>query len=139
MAHHKSIRQLGKQKIRCSCLHWQRNFIFLFQDNFSLIMFNEDTKHNKGVSNDETMRGVSDALDDTFWQNGYKEESMSRAAVHACYHSYVGYKKEFAGNLEGAAAERKRAQEQAAKMVENAKKHVEAGKKCLENIFTDKN
>eukprot|EP01023_Acetabularia_acetabulum_P048798 TRINITY_DN5171_c0_g1_i1.p2 TRINITY_DN5171_c0_g1~~TRINITY_DN5171_c0_g1_i1.p2 ORF type:complete len:124 (-),score=20.19 TRINITY_DN5171_c0_g1_i1:271-642(-) len=115
----------------CSCLHWQRNFIFLFQDNFSLIMSNSSLKNDKGVSNDRDFRKVSDFLDDKFWKNGYKEESVSRAAVHACYHEGVACAKQVVGNLEGAAAERKRAQEQAAKMVENAKKHYE---NAVENV-----
>ena len=62
----------------------------------------------KGVSNNKFFRGISDILDSI---PGFKESSI-RANIHGIYHDYVGNQKEKRGNLEGAAAERKRAQQQ---------------------------
>ena len=73
----------------------------------------------KGVSNNKFFRGISDFLDSI---PGFKESSL-RANIHGIYHDYVGNQKEKRGNLEGAAAERKRAQEQyeKAKNISNKK------------------
>ena len=62
----------------------------------------------KGVSNNKFFRGISDFLDSI---PGFRESSF-RANIHGIYHDYVGNQKEKRGNHEGAAAERKRAQEQ---------------------------
>ena len=68
--------------------------------------------HEHGVSNHEGHRRVSDVLDNTIWRGGYQSTSGTRALVHGVYHEHVASQKERAGNHEGAAAERARAQQQ---------------------------
>lgn len=68
----------------------------------------KDETQEKGVSNNAGWRGVSDALD----RIPNFKESATRAEIHAVYHDWKGDQKEKAGNHEGAAAERARAQEQ---------------------------
>ena len=62
----------------------------------------------KGVSNNSFYRGISNILDKI---PGFKDSSI-RAYIHGLYHDHVANQKEKHGNYEGAAAERKRAQEQ---------------------------
>ena len=62
----------------------------------------------KGVSNNPFFRGISNILDGI---PGFKDSKI-RANIHGMYHQTVGYLKEKHGNLEGAEAERKRAQVQ---------------------------
>lgn len=66
--------------------------------------------NEKGVSNDKTMRGVSDRLDNFIgWKDGYKETSAARGVIHGVYHSGIGLGKYAIGNSEGAKAEFNRA------------------------------
>ena len=62
----------------------------------------------KGVSNNSFFRGISNALD---YIPGFKHSSLT-ANIHGMFHDHVANQKEKHGNHEGAAAERKRAQEQ---------------------------
>ena len=62
----------------------------------------------KGVSNNQFFRAISNVLDSI---PGFKDSSL-RANIHGVYHDIVAEQKEKHGNPEGAAAERKRAQEQ---------------------------
>jgi len=66
--------------------------------------------HERGVSNHEGHRRISDVLDNTIWRGGYQSSSGTRALVHGLYHEHLASQKERAGNYEGAAAERARAQ-----------------------------
>ena len=68
--------------------------------------------HERGVSNHEGHRRISDVLDNTIWRGGYQSSSGTRALVHGLYHEHLASQKERAGNYEGAAAERARAQQQ---------------------------
>lgn len=68
--------------------------------------------HERGVSNHEGHRRISDVLDNTIWRGGYQSSSGTRALVHGVYHEHLANQKEQAGNYEGAAAERARAQQQ---------------------------
>ena len=70
----------------------------------------------KGVSNNKTMRGVSDRLDNLCgWKGGYKETSGVRGFIHGCYHTGVGIGKAVVWNKEGAKAEFSRAGNQFSK------------------------
>ena len=62
----------------------------------------------KGVSNNSFFRFISDGLD----LIPFFKDSGIRANIHGAYHDYVADQKEKRGNYEGAAAERRRAQEQ---------------------------
>jgi len=61
----------------------------------------------KGVSNHETHRKISDTLDKI---PGFKE-SKTRNKIHEYYHNAVGKYKELNGNKDGAKKEYKRADE----------------------------
>ncbi len=63
----------------------------------------------KGVSNNKFFRGISNFLDDVI--PGFKDSSV-RAEIHGIYHQMVAQKKYKAGNIEGAEAEMRRAEEQ---------------------------
>lgn len=56
----------------------------------------------KKVSNNQTIRGFSDYLDSKFWNDGYKDNSISRGVIHGVYHYGVGTMKGIVGNFEGA-------------------------------------
>ena len=68
----------------------------------------------KGVSNNSFYRGISNILDKI---PGFKDSSI-RAYIHGLYHDHVANQKEKHGNYEVAATERKRAQEQYARVSE---------------------
>ena len=65
----------------------------------------------KGVSNNGFFRAISNGLD----KIPFFKDSSLRANIHGMYHDYVADQKEKRGNHEGAAAERRRAQEQYSK------------------------
>ena len=72
--------------------------------------------NEKGVSNNKTMRGVSDWLDDKMeWEGKRKEESGTRGIIHGTYHTAIGIGKAACLNLQGASAEFGRAGEQFSK------------------------
>ena len=60
----------------------------------------------KGVSNNQMFRNLSNLLDSI---PGFKDSNL-RNYIHGLYHSWIGNLKENNGNLEGAKAERERAQ-----------------------------
>jgi hypothetical protein len=64
--------------------------------------------HEKGVSNNECLRQISDKLD----QNYFNDHPSQRAIVHSVYHAVVGVGKLVVGNKTGAKAEFKRSAEQ---------------------------
>ena len=68
---------------------------------------------SEGVSNNKTMRGVSDRLDDCMgWHGERKTGSGTRGAIHGVYHTAVGIGKFCVGNTAGASAELNRAGQQ---------------------------
>ena len=85
--------------------------------------------HEKGVSNHSGHRSISDKLDATVWNDGYKDTSVTRAAVHGTYHGAVGAYKIAQGNSEGAAAEFSRAGDILTMKTENNKTKPEDNKK----------
>ena len=90
--------------------------------------------HERGVSNHEGHRRVSDALDKTIWRGGYQSSSGTRALVHGVYHEHVASQKERAGNHEGAAAERARAQQQREVLERSTFGKAVAALEKLENV-----
>ena len=60
----------------------------------------------KGVSNNQMFMNLSNLLDSI---PGFKDSNL-RNNIHGLYHSWIGNLKENNGNLEGAKAERERAQ-----------------------------
>ena len=71
-------------------------------------MGNENENQEKGVSNNQFYRGISNGLDAI---PGFKD-SATRAKIHENYHRHVGDQKMKAGNREGAEAEYRRAEQQ---------------------------
>merc|ERR1712110_886535 len=96
--------------------HWQNSFSRANMNaQHHESWFDEQSRisHEVGVSNHSGDRRISNLLDNTMnpitgdhWQRSY-----TRAFVHEKYHEYQGKNKEAVGNHQGAAAERKRAQE----------------------------
>ena len=60
----------------------------------------------KGISNNQMFMNLSNLLDSI---PGFKDSNL-RNNIHGLYHSWIGHLKENNGNLEGAKAERERAQ-----------------------------
>lgn len=65
----------------------------------------------KGVSNNQDIRKVSDAIDQAMgWDKN--KDSKARAIIHGIYHTGIGIAKDIKGNDEGAQSEYDRAKEQ---------------------------
>lgn len=93
-----------------------------------------ETVKEKGVSNHQADREWSNRLDSAMgWKDAYKDTSHVREFVHTNYHEHMASKKEKSGNVEGAKAERDRAQQirdncNAAREAERAAREAERTK-----------
>lgn len=93
-----------------------------------------ETVKEKGVSNHQADREWSNRLDSAMgWKDAYKDTSHVREFVHTTYHEHMASKKGKSGNVEGAKAERDRAQQirdncNAAREAERAAREAERTK-----------
>ena len=85
----------------------------LFEGHYDANQESEDIFQEKGLSNHKGDRKWSDKIDRIMgWTTQEKKDkSKLRRLIHAKYHTYIGDQKKKRGNLEGAEAEYKRAQE----------------------------
>ena len=81
---------------------------------FNYEKFREEL-NEKGVSNNQDIRKISDAIDKVMkWDTN--KDSKTRAIIHGIYHSGIGIAKKVTGNDEGAQKEFDRAKEQFEKL-----------------------